>query len=66
MGPDRSSGTQTTSPGAVTAGPGRHEEGDEHMSVYEPRADAIAEHDAALERYQRHFRSPQVQGSELC
>jgi xylulokinase len=41
--------------------PDRHEEGDEHMSVYEPRADAIAEHDAALARYQQHFRSPQVQ-----
>jgi xylulokinase len=36
--------------------PGRYEEGDEHVSVYEPCAEAIAEHDAALARYQQHYR----------
>ncbi len=43
--------------------PGRHEEGDEHIRVYEPRADVIAEHDAALARYQLFYRNTQVQGS---
>src|SRR5260370_20474327 len=43
--------------------PGGHEEGDEHIRVYEPRADVIAEHDAALARYQLFYRNTQVQGS---
>lgn len=43
--------------------PGRHEEGDKHISVYEPRADVIAQHDAALARYQEFFRNAAVHGS---
>jgi xylulokinase len=42
--------------------PGRHEEEDEHISVHEPRADRIAEHDAAMAHYQQFYRSAAVRG----
>jgi xylulokinase len=44
--------------------PGGHEEGDEHMSVYEPGADVLAEHDAAMARYQQFYRNAAVRGSD--
>jgi sugar (pentulose or hexulose) kinase len=44
--------------------PGHDDEGDEHISMYEPRAETIAEHDAAMARYQQHYRNAAVSSAD--
>ena len=44
--------------------PGHDDEGDEHISMYEPRAETIAEHDAAMARYQQHYRNAAVSNAD--
>jgi autoinducer 2 (AI-2) kinase len=44
--------------------PGRHEEGDEHINMYEPRADVIAEHNAAMARYQQFYEDAAVSNAD--
>ena len=44
--------------------PGHDDEGDENISMYEPRAETIAEHDAAMARYLQHYRNAAVSSAD--